>query len=307
MPQQYKILITGSSGMLGADLFQELGAGFDLYGMDIAESRNPAAESRKYFKCDISERRKVAKIISGIRPDAVIHCAAWTDVDGCELDKKNAYKINSAGTENTAVACKKTDAVFIYVSTDFVFDGRKKGPYSEIDRPRPLSAYGDSKLKGEEAVKKTLARFFILRTSWLYGKHGKNFVDTILAKSKSKKTIAVVDDQIGSPTCTKDLAKAIHKLVDTFRLEPEGSKAYGVYHISNSGRVSWYEYARQIVRLAKLKTVIVPISSKELARPARRPAMSVLNNSKFAKFTGYKMRHWRSALREYLLAINASA
>ena len=210
-----------------------------------------------------------------------------------------------------ALACAAAGAALIYISTDFVFDGKKKKPYKETDRTGPLNVYGDSKLKGEAAVKKAAKRYLILRTSWLYGKHGKNFVDTIIGKAKTVKVIKVVDDQVGSPTYTKDLAKAIHVLIHRVggdvgsnaspaRWASKPRRWAGIYHISNSGSVSWFDYAKEILRLAGSKTKVVPISSRELARPARRPTMSVLDNSKFNRFTGYKMRHWRKALKEYV-------
>ncbi|MDD5423181.1 MAG: NAD(P)-dependent oxidoreductase, partial [Candidatus Omnitrophica bacterium] len=165
-----------------------------------------------------------------------------------------------------------------------------------------LSVYGDSKLKGEEAVKNISKKHFIVRTSWLYGKHGKNFVDTILLKAKALQTLKVVDDQSGTPTYTKDLAKALHALLDKI-FTPGGVQAadYGIYHVSNSGSVSWCDYAKEIISSAGLKVKVEPISSKELDAPANRPAMSVLDNSKFAGFTGYRMKGWKDALREYLI------
>ena len=302
-----RILITGSSGMLGIDLSRELSKNYGLTGLDLVQStascvprlRSGQALSlpkgvQRFVKCDITKRNEVAAIIAKIDPDIVIHAAAMTDVDGCELDPKKAYKINSEGTKNVALACRAIGAALIYISTDFVFDGKRKNPYKETDKTNPLSIYADSKLKGEKAVKKVLKNHFILRTGWLYGKHGKNFVDTILSKAKSEKVLKVVDDQIGSPTYTKDLAKAIHKFID--KVSPQN----GIYHISNSRSVSWYNYTKEILRLVKSQTKVVPISSKELGRPAKRPKMSVLDNSKFVKFTGHKMRNWQKALKEYV-------
>ncbi|MDD5428963.1 MAG: dTDP-4-dehydrorhamnose reductase, partial [Candidatus Omnitrophica bacterium] len=232
----------------------------------------------------------------------VIHAAAWTDVDGCERDREKAYRINASGTENVAVACKNAGAVLIYISTDFVFDGKKKEPYTEEDKTDPLNIYAASKLAGEEAVRKNLKEYFILRTSWLYGAGGKNFVDTIIAKAGTEKELKVVRDQAGSPTYTKDLACAIHRLADKiFRDRRQPTAAFGTYHVSNSGSVSWYDYACEILRLAGLDTKVKAITSAELARPAKRPAMSVLDNSKFASFTGYAMRDWKIALKEYIM------
>ncbi len=300
MSKRDKVLIAGSSGMLGVDLSRELGESYEVYGIDLADSSK--LEARRYNRCDITDRSAVLKAVTEFAPHVIIHTAAWTDVDGCELDKEKAYKINGDGTKNVALACKGAGAMLVYISTDFVFDGRSKGPYKETDPAAPLSIYGGSKLMGEEAVKKELKEYFILRTSWLYGKSGKNFVDTIIAKAASEKVLRVVDDQVGSPTYTVDLAEAIHVLIDKVRAQrtEHREQRYGIYHVSNSGSVSWYKYAKEILALAGSPAKVVPISSAELNRPARRPANSVLYNSKFVKFTGHELRGWKDALREYI-------
>lgn len=299
--------------MLGVDLSQGLYHDHEVFGADILRRSSHAGRQapfaiRGFYKLDITKKQNVLAIIRNLNPDVIIHAAAWTDVDGCELDPKKAYQINSEGTKNVAGACKAIGATLIYLSTDFVFDGKKKNPYKETDKTNPLGIYADSKLKGELTIKRILKKYFILRTSWLYGKHGKNFVDTILKKAETEKVLKVVDDQVGSPTYTKDLAKAIHallgKIVGSWELGV-GSRAgfnlpYGTYHVSNSGSVSWYDYAKEILKLAKSQTKVMPISSKELDRPAKRPKMSILDNSKFVKFTGYKMRNWQEALKEYV-------
>ncbi|MCX5666734.1 MAG: dTDP-4-dehydrorhamnose reductase [Candidatus Omnitrophica bacterium] len=348
-----KVLITGSNGMLGVDLCQELRKEHELIGVDViaspalrhceeafrptkpfdpstkAQGRSRAKprddkssglrpeqgrRTKQSHKCDVTNKREILQVVKNMRPDIVIHTAAMTDVDGCEVDQKKAYKINAEGARNVALACKAVDAALIYLSTDFVFDGKKKNPYKETDKTDPLSVYADSKLKGEAAAKRILKKYFILRTGWLYGKHGKNFVDTILKKAKTEKALKVVDDQTGSPTYTKDIAKAIHVLISVIASPEvilrhcEGTKCqkqsqkieYGVYHISNSGSVSWFDYAKEILKLAGSQTKVLPISSKELDRPAKRPRMSVLDNSKFIKFPGHKMRNWQEALKEYM-------
>lgn len=298
-PRAGKILILGSSGMLGIDLWQELHRDYDVVGADIV--RDPRSAIRRFYKVDITSREDTIRVIGKIKPDVVVHAAAYTDVDGCERDPEKAYKVNSAGTRNAALACRKTAALLVYISTDFIFNGKKKRPYKENDKPAPLSVYGDSKLKGEEAVESVVKNYFILRTSWLYGKYGKNFVDTIIAKGREGNALRVVDDQAGCPTYTKDLAKAIHVLLDKF-FTPHALRPtqYGIYHVSNSGAVSWFAYAKEILRLAGIKTKVLPISSKELNRPAKRPAMSILDNFKFVEFTGYRMRNWRRALKSYV-------
>ena len=309
-PMAGKVLVTGSSGMLGVDLCEELAEDHEVYGIDNRSRAglnlpyNSAPVAQRYVKCDITDRRSVLNVLSKMRPDVVIHTAAWTDVDGCELDEEKAYEINSEGTENMALACEENGSVLLYLSTDFVFDGKKKTPYKETDKARPISVYGDSKFVGEETIQRIWPKHFILRTSWLYGRNGKNFVDTIIGKAAREKELKVVEDQVGSPTYSKDLAKAIHILLSKIMHRgslPTGRGAgYGIYHVTNAGSVSWYEYAKAILRLAGSKTPVIPISSQELARPAKRPAMSVLDNSKFTGFTGYKMRPWSAALKDYI-------
>ena len=298
MQKRDKVLIIGSSGMLGVDLSCELAESYELYGFDIIHS--PRSTVHGFKKGDISNKNNVFDILEEVKPKFVIHTAAMTDVDGCELDREKAYKINTDGTANVALGCKKSGAILIYISTDFVFDGKKKTPYKETDKTAPLSVYGDSKLKGEKAVKKELEQYFILRTSWLYGKCGKNFVDTIAGKAVHEKVLKVVDDQVGSPTYTVDLAGAIHLLLTKRGTRDEGRGMSGIYHVSNSGSVTWYEYAKEIVKLTGSGTRVIPISSEELNRPAKRPAMSVMDNSKFNKFTGHKLRDWKDALSEYI-------
>ena len=300
MLKKYRVLITGSGGMLGIALSRELTKDYEVVGLDIAQS--PRLKAQSYIVADIIDRKKIAHILKRVKPHVVIHTAAWTDVDGCEFDKKKAYEINAEATSNVAIACKAEGAILVYISTDFVFDGKKKRPYKESDLPRPLGVYADSKLKGEKAVESLLKKYFILRTSWLYGPSGKNFVNTILEKGREKHVLEVVNDQVGSPTYAKDFAKAIHVLVDRmFQGSGAGFQGSGIYHVTNSGSVSWYEYAKYILKLKKLSTKVIPIKSKVLGRPAVRPAMSVLDNSKFVKFTGHRMRNWKLALKEYLL------
>ncbi|MFA6142151.1 MAG: dTDP-4-dehydrorhamnose reductase [Candidatus Omnitrophota bacterium] len=300
MPKRYKVLVTGSNGMLGVDLCAELDKAFDVYGADIVRGDGV----RHFSQCDITDKKSVTVVIEKIKPDIVVHTAAMTDVDGCERDKDKAYNVNTAGAENVAKACAAAGATMIHISTDFVFDGTKKsGPYREDDEALPLSIYGDSKFKGEEAVIEGVKNYFILRTSWLYGKHGKNFVETIITKASGEDVLQVVNDQVGSPTYTKDLAGAIRVVIDKIssQLTAHSSQGCGIYHVSNSGSVSWYEYAKEVLKLTGSETEVVPISSEKLNRPAKRPAMSVLDNSKFTRFTGHKMRNWKDALKEYIL------
>lgn len=299
MPKKYKVLITGSSGMLGVDLSRRLRAGYEVAGLDVVRSSRSSVDT--FYPGDVTDRETVSEVIGKAGPGIVIHTAAWTDVDGCELDPAKAYRVNADGAKNVALACRAAGAALIFISTDFVFDGRKTTPYTETDKPGPISVYGDSKLKGEEAVAQTLAEHVILRTSWLYGACGMNFVDTIRTKARTERVLKVVDDQVGSPTYTVDLARAIEALLEKI-LGRHGAerRAHGVYHVSNAGAVSWYAYAKQILKLAGSKTAVMPISSAELNRPAQRPAMSAMDGAKFRRLTGYRMRSWKSALKEYL-------
>jgi len=295
-----RILVTGSGGMLGADLWQVLKGRYDLAGLDVAERRG--LYGKRFFPCDITDGKVVRGAVRAARPAAVIHAAAWADVDACESDREKAFAINGGGTGNVARACAEADSILIYLSTDYVFDGKKDSPYREDDATRPLSVYGASKLAGEEAVSAALEPHAIVRTSWLFGGHGRNFVDTILDKSRVQGELKVVDDQVGSPTYTVDLAGAIGAFLDIVLGRGGGTSRWpGIYHVSNSGSVSWCGFAREIVRLGKREGVRVePITSEDLARRAPRPTMSVLDTAKFGGFTGVRMRSWQDAVREYI-------
>ncbi|HUW23671.1 MAG TPA: dTDP-4-dehydrorhamnose reductase, partial [bacterium] len=230
------------------------------------------------------------------------HSAAYTDVDGCETNRDLAFRVNALGTRNIALACQRFDTELLYISTDFVFNGEKGEPYLEFDRPDPQSIYAKSKYWGELYIKSLLSRFYIVRSSWLFGKNGKNFVTTILKLAKQKKEIEVVNDQIGSPTYTKDLARAIAQLIGTERKDSTTrASLYGIWHITNSGQCSWYEFAREILQDSDVR--VKPITSEELNRPARRPKFSILENSIW-KLQGWKsLRHWKEALKDYLKEI----
>lgn len=286
--EKRKILVTGSSGMLGTDLCKELLPDYDVVGLDILKAN-------KTLQSDITSKDSLIEAVKKAKPDLIIHAAAWTDVDGCEEDSEKSKKINILGTENIISSASELKIPIVYISTDFVFDGKKKTPYNEGDKTSPLSVYGQSKLEGEKVVSR-LSKYLIIRSGWLYGENGKNFVNTILDISKNKKTIEVVNDQKGSPTYTKDLAKAIKKFIDINKHESKS-----IYHISNNGEVSWYDYAKEILSIAHVDDItLVPIDSEKLGRLAKRPSYSVLDNSKFEKDTNYKMRPWNEALKEYI-------
>jgi len=286
-----KILITGISGMLGIDLYQTLREEYEVTGLDRRDF--PCSPSPSVNKIDITDLEAVKELFYWLTPHFVIHAAAYTDVDGCEKDADKAYKVNALGTRNIALACQKLDIPLLYISTDFVFRGDKETPYDEFDEPHPVNIYGKSKLAGENYLKSFLSRYFIVRSSWLYGQWGKNFVTTVLKLAREKSVLKVVDDQVGSPTYTKDLSQQIKRLVAT--------ELYGIYHITNSGRCSWYEFAQEILKLAGIKGVkVTPITSEELARPAPRPKFSVLENYCLRLSLGNGMREWKEALRDFL-------
>ncbi|MDR1167718.1 MAG: dTDP-4-dehydrorhamnose reductase [Heliobacteriaceae bacterium] len=262
-----KVLVTGADGMLGQDLCPVL----EDEGYFVVETNKSSL--------DVTDFNAVERVLSREKPDLVIHCAAYTDVDGAEADLKTAETVNAAGTENAAKVCAKLGAVMVYISTDYVFDGEKTEPYTPEDTPNPLNNYGLTKLKGEEAVKKYCEKYYIVRTSWLYGHYGKNFVETML--SYDGDVIRVVDDQTGCPTWTVELANGILKILD---------KPYGIYHICGSGQTSRYGFAKEIGVNA------LPCSTEDFPRPAKRPKYSVMDN-------GGTCQNWKSALKDYLALI----
>jgi dTDP-4-dehydrorhamnose reductase len=254
---------------------------------------------------DITDRSLVLSRIGQIDPDIIINCAAYTQVDKCETEEPLALKVNADGAGFLAEAAAVTDAVLIHISTDYVFSGESAQPYAEEDTTGPLSAYGRTKLKGEQAILNSgLKRFFILRTSWLYGPGGPNFVETILRLAKEREELKIVVDQIGSPTYTGDLAKAIFTLLE--RVTDGQEMLYGIYHFSNSGDCSWYDFATEIVARAKdlglevkLQT-IKPITTEEYPLPAVRPAHSVFNKSKYEAVAKESIPQWQISLKVYL-------
>jgi dTDP-4-dehydrorhamnose reductase len=278
-----RILVIGARGMLGRDLMGILNASLlddEVIGWDIEE-------------IDIRKEDESVTKIETLRPEIVIHVAAYTDVDGCESDKEKAFAVNAEGTRHVALAASTCRAKMVYLSTDYVFDGEKREPYLESDPPRPLNVYGHSKLKGEQYVQEGVKDFLIIRTQWLYGPFGKNFVDSILRQAGEKKTLSIVNDQTGSPTYTVDVAKAISGLIQF--------NARGIFHVVNSDLCTWYTFGQAILNLSGVSQVrVIPISSKELDRPAARPFYSVLSCRKLKKETGLTMRPWSEALKDYL-------
>jgi len=272
-----KILVTGSNGQLGHEVARQ-GAEHELILTD-------------YDTLDITNGRAVAKFMRQTMPQAVIHCAAYTNVDGAEQDIDGAFRVNVVGAQNLAAGCLETGARMVYVSTDYVFDGTKPTPYQETDTANPQTVYGRTKWQGEELVRQILGRHYILRTAWLYGE-GNNFVRTMLKLAGTNDVLRVVHDQVGTPTSTVDLTHVIFELLH--------SDAYGTYHATCQGQCSWYEFAREIFRQAGKKVEVIPVTTEEFPRPAKRPAHSVLDNYLLRLTVGDPFRPWQEALAEYL-------
>jgi len=298
-----RILITGACGMLGRDIVEVLSVGHELYLLDVKPFPVSLSSQFSTLPLDITDGEKTYRQVTKINPDIVIHTAAYTDVDGCETNRDLAFRINGLGTRNIALTCQRFDTELLYISTDYVFDGEKGEPYAEFDRPNPQSIYAKSKYWGELYINSLSNRFYIIRSSWLFGKNGKNFVTTILNLAKEKKEIEVVNDQIGSPTYTKDLARAIAQLIGAER-EDSSNRAnlYGIWHITNSGQCSWYEFAREILQGSGV--LVKPISSEKLNRPAKRPKFSVLDNYVWRLQGWEPLRYWKEALKDYLKEIS---
>lgn len=276
-----KVLVTGANGMLGQDL------------CPILEDVGAFVIETDVDTLDITDAKTVEKVLTDIHPDMVVHCAAYTNVDKAEEDLKTAELINVTGTENIAESCAKLGITLVYISTDYVFDGTKTEPYTPEDRANPINNYGMTKYEGEEVVRSLCEKYYIARTSWLYGHHGKNFVETMIGMAE-RKEIKVVDDQIGCPTWTVELANGIIKLL---------SKPYGTYHVCGSGHATWYEFAKEIFKQyaslrggeadAAILPNVKPCSTEEFPRPAKRPKYSIMANDGIC-------RNWQAALKDYL-------
>ena len=277
------ILVTGSNGQLGYDVVKELkNRGIDCIG-----------SVRSDF--DITNYEETEKYILNIKPECIIHCAAYTNVNKAEDERELCYKVNVDGTENIAKICSKLNAKMIYVSTDYVFDGTKDGEYEVDDTPNPLSVYGKSKYEGELKVKNNLEKYFIVRTSWVFGSHGNNFVKTMLKLGKEKESIDVVCDQIGSPTYTVDLAKLLCDMAL--------SDKYGVYHASNEGFCSWAEFAEEIMKQACLSCKINYIKSDEYKTKTVRPLDSRISKKSILENRFESLPKWTLALKKLLIEI----
>lgn len=273
-----KIFVIGANGQLGREVKRQFGDKYTLYLYDVDT-------------LDITDINAVDHAIVDVKPAILINAAAYTNVEKAEEDEENAFKVNAIGAENLAIICKKYDVTLVHISTDYVFDGTKEMPYDEFDHHNPLSVYGKSKSLGEKLIKQVGGKYFILRTSWLYG-DGNNFVRTMLRLSQERREISVVGDQYGTPTYTKDLCWVIEKLIHT--------DFYGIYHASNEGNCSWCEFAKKIMTIAECKTTVKSLTTAEYPVKAQRPIRSIMEN-RLLKLRGLNpMRPWQDALADYL-------
>lgn len=272
-----KLLVTGAAGMLGRDLLLAAGnAGHDVVGFGRAE-------------LDVTNAERVQRRIELERPDVVINSAAWTDVDGAEAAEQEAFAVNGTGAGNVAAAAATVGASVVYVSTDYVFDGAKGEPYVESDQPAPLSAYGRTKLAGEEATAAANKRHFVVRSAGLFGIGGNNFVETMLRLAEGQSEVLVVRDQVGSPTYTWHLAYGIVRLIEGLE--------FGIHHMAAAGQCSWYEFAREIFEQAKVDCKVLSVSTEEFGRPAARPPFSALTSQ---REHAIKLPSWQDGLAGYL-------
>ncbi len=275
-----KVVVTGAAGQLGQDVVKEL------------TRKNHEALGLDREQLDITVEADVQAYINEVKPDVILHCAAYTNVDAAEENEEIAYQINAAGTEYLAKAAKQTGAKMLYISTDYVFDGTATDPYEVDEQTKPLGAYGRTKLAGEDLLQKHVEQFFIVRTAWVFGVYGQNFVKTMLRLGEERGEVGVVHDQVGSPTYTVDLARFMVELMET--------EKYGIYHATNSGVCSWYEFAVEIFKQAGLKVTVKPLTSDQFPRPAARPKYSVLSKKRIDKEGFTHLRDWKEALAAYL-------
>lgn len=287
-----KIMITGCHGQLGNELQSILKSGKSEIGEIDKALLNSEILPVDIDTLDITDTNQVSKFVKANKPDVIINCAAMTNVDGCESDYATAIKVNAIGVRNLATAAKSVNAKFIHISTDYVFDGDGERPYVEWDTVNPVSAYGASKALGEKYALSFCDKTFIVRTAWLYGYIGKNFVKTVRRVIKEKGEITVVNDQRGNPTNANDLAHHLLKLAL--------SEEYGIYHCTGEGECTWYEFAKLIAEYSGYKDVVKPCTSKEFKTPTKRPAYSSLSNLALSCTVGNEMRDWQIALKEYI-------
>ena len=286
-----RILITGGNGQLGRELKKQLTEGGCSLGPVPARYQGAVVEAIDIEELDLTDKWAVKEFIRNGSYDIVFNCAAYTNVDGCESHQQEAYKVNALAPYYLAQACEKTETHLMQVSTDYVFSGDAQWPQAEYEVPNPISVYGKTKLAGENFVRQSCSRAFIVRTAWLYG-DGKNFVKTILRVAKEKGTVKVVNDQFGNPTSSVDLAYHMLRIAD--------GAPYGIYHATNEGICSWYEFAKAIVEKAGIDAEVLPCTTEEYPTPTKRPAYSALDNLALRATVGNNFRPWEVALDEYI-------
>ena len=296
-----KIFVTGVCGQLGHDVMNELASrGIEAVGSDIQETYSGIADgtavtTMPYVQLDITDADAVARVLTESGADAVIHCAAWTAVDKAEEAEEACRRVNAYGTENIAKFCGSRIPM-MYFSTDYVFNGQGERPWEPDDPYEPLGVYGATKAEGEEAVRKYVSRFFILRIAWVFGLNGHNFIRTMLRLSKTHDTLTVVNDQIGTPTYTLDLARLVVDMI--------GTDKYGIYHVTNEGSyISWYDFACAIFKEAGKAVKVLPVTSEEYGAAAKRPYNSRMNRGKIREAGFAPLPDWQDALRRYIEAL----
>lgn len=287
-----KILITGSKGQLGNELQDIINKGYAEIGKVSDNIKNSEVIALDVEELDITKLDEVNRVLTDVKPDVVINCAAATNVDGCESNEDFAFKVNSIGPRNLAIICEEIGAKLVQVSTDYVFSGVGEKPLTEYDLTAPYSVYGKTKLLGENYVREFSSKYFIVRTAWLYGYVGHNFVYTMRRLGKEKDSINVVNDQRGNPTHANDLAYHILKLIET--------EEYGVYHCTGKGECSWYDFAKTIIELSGEECKVNPCTSEEYKTPAKRPEYSSLDNMMLRNTVGDEMRDWKDAIKSFI-------
>lgn len=276
-----KVLVTGVNGQLGYDVVKEL------------DKRGHQAVGVDRESMDLTSTQQIKECIETVNPEAIIHCAAYTAVDKAEDEEELCRRVNAIATKEIAEYAKKLDIPMIYISTDYVFDGTKDGEYTEQDTPNPINVYGKTKYEGEVYVQELLEKYYIVRISWVFGENGNNFIDTMRRLAKGREEINVINDQVGYPTYTKDLAPLLVDMIETDK--------YGVYHATNEGYCTWYEFAKEIFRIVDVDIKINPITTSEYPTKAIRPMNSKMSKSKLEQNGFNKLRNWKEAVRDYLI------
>lgn len=278
-----KVLVTGVNGQLGYDVVKELEKrGHEAIGVDRKEM-------------DLISTEQIKECIENIKPEAIIHCAAYTAVDKAEDEEDLCRRVNAIATKDIAECAKKLDIPMIYISTDYVFDGTKDGEYTEDDIPNPINVYGKTKYEGELYVQELLEKYYIVRISWVFGENGNNFIDTMLRLAKERESLRVVNDQFGSPTYTKDLAPLLVDMIKTDK--------YGIYHATNEGYCTWYEFAKEIFKISNIEIEVIPVNTSEYPTKSKRPINSKMSKIKLKDNKFVRLRSWKNAIKEYIRII----